>query len=97
MNMIHDLQYLVWSDIDRKYKASQQKLAQWVFKDNKDLSKQIKLKKSGIKDNYLTITQSSTLWVKKSDMQQWIDEWKLQGIFYDWKLYYSRQDIANCM
>lgn len=97
MNMIHDPQYLVWSNADRLYKLSQQKIAQWVFKDNKDLRKQIKLKKSDIKDYYLTITQSSALWVKKSDMQQRIAEWKLQGILYDWKTYYHRQDIANCM
>ena len=95
--MIHDPQYLVWSVTDREYKAFQQKLAKWVFKENKEIRKQIKSKKSDLKDNSLTIRECGRLWVKKAEIMQREKEWKIKWVFYNWKMYYSRQDIANCM
>lgn len=68
-----------------------------VSKENNDVSKPVKMKSSDIKENYLTIGQSSRLWVPKSDILKWEKEGKIKGVIYNDKIYYARKDISNCM
>lgn len=95
--MIHDPQYLMWKDADKRYKQQQQKAAKPVFQENKELRKQIKERKYDIQTNYLTMWQANRFGITKLAIEKRIKEWKLKPRVVGDKIYYPRDEIVNCM